>query len=71
MTLQEFDNTKFANGDKAIYHGVERIIKSVCFSEQLIGLSNLHPLEDIDWVRCENIEYIPLPIHNPNQLDLF
>jgi len=71
MTLQEFDNAKFASGDKAIYLGSERIIGTVDFTEKLIGLvSETHVLE-VDWVRCENIEYIPLPIENPNQLPLF
>lgn len=71
MTLEEFDNTKFASGDKAIYLECERIIRTVDFTERLIGLINEVQILEIYWVRCENIEYIPLPVINPNQLDLF
>jgi len=71
MTLEEFDSTKFASGDKAIYLGCERIIRTVDFTERLIGMIDQVNILEIDWVRCENIEYIPSPIVNPNQLDLF
>ena len=71
MTPEEFDSTKFASGDKAIYLECERIIRTVDFTERLIGLVNEVHILEVEWVRCENIEYIPSPIINPNQLDLF
>lgn len=71
MIIEEFDVTKFRTGDKAIYLESERIIRTVDFTERLIGLVNEVHILEVDWVRCENIEYIPLPVENPNQLPLF
>ena len=62
MTIQEFNNTRFGNGDKAIYNGQEYDISSVDFVEALVGIEENIPgaePEEISWKRCENITYVP------------
>ena len=62
MTHLEFSITSFGKGDKAIYKGVAYQIKSVDFVEELIGMIGVFDEDDkeeITWVRCESIEYIP------------
>tara|TARA_R110000744_G_scaffold334935_1_gene440279 strand:- start:466 stop:651 length:186 start_codon:yes stop_codon:yes gene_type:complete len=61
MTREEFENTDFRKGDKAIYQGIECDIVSIEFVEGLLGIKHKN-YEQIDWCRCESIEYKPL--HN-------
>ena len=64
MTIEEFNNTRFGNGDQAVYNkdGIRYQIKSLDFDEKLVGIitdsDNLVDGE-LTWVRCENINYIP------------
>lgn len=61
MTKEEFNQTSFGAGDKAIYQGEEYPIASVDFEEQLIGLVGVVSGADedhISWVRCENCEVL-------------
>jgi hypothetical protein len=57
MTIEEFNNTRFGNGMKVIYKGVENDIVSVDFEESLIGLGDVEEGE-IYWVRCENVNLV-------------
>lgn len=62
MTQEEFNQTSFGNGDRAIYKNKVYPVASVDFEENLIGLlMNISGGEegDISWVRCENVEFIP------------
>ena len=58
MTLQQFNNTRFGAGMRCIYKGQTRDIGSVEFEEKLLGLVNEWDDEELNWVRCENIELI-------------
>lgn len=62
MTIQEFNKTRFASGDRVIYKGKKFVICTLDFEEALIGfdmdLEGAEP-ETISWVRCENCEYLP------------
>lgn len=56
MTLNEFENTAFGAGMKAVYISDVYAISAVNFQEFLIELR-----DDDDqciWVRCENIELV-------------
>ncbi len=62
MTQQEFLSTSFGKGDEAIYKKKSYRIKSVDFEEMLIGIIGLFDEsdeDDVTWLRCENIEYVP------------
>lgn len=64
MSQEEFEKQRFGAGDKATYKdGNTYVVASVDFEEKLIGLlmniSGGEP-DDISWVRCENVDYIPL-----------
>jgi len=66
MTQEEFKKTSFGNGDSAKYKNKIYQIAQVDFEEMLIGMLMNIPGGDwteISWVRCENIEFIPKPIH--------
>jgi hypothetical protein len=61
MTIQEFKNTGFYKGIKAVYKGESHLVYSVDFEECLLGLvrgddiKKYHMgIEDMNWVRCEN-----------------
>lgn len=64
MTIEEFNNTRFGFGIKAIYDGKVYDIESIDFQEAIFGLNNGtvecskcgHEFIDILWVRCENCE---------------
>ncbi len=63
MTAEEFDKQSFGAKDKARYKdGNVYNVATVDFEEQLIGLlmnvSGGEP-DDVSWVRCENVEYMP------------
>jgi len=60
MTQEEFNNASFTSGDKAIYQGKECPIVQIDFLEQLFGIDFFDDTENLSWVRCENVEYIPL-----------
>lgn len=63
MTITQFETTRFGNGDKAKYDGEVYPIAQVDFKECLIGLLGVcegGEDDDINWVRCENIELIAL-----------
>jgi hypothetical protein len=64
MTIEQFNNTSFGKEDKCIYKRGEYLIASLDFEEKLIGLllyiEGSKYENEITWVRCENIEYIPL-----------
>ncbi len=58
MTRQEFNKSKWGAGMKAAINGSVRDIVSVDFEQKLIGLEIEGDDENIDWVRCENVELI-------------
>jgi hypothetical protein len=62
MTLEEFSNTRFGFGMRAIYKGQVYLVKTVDFEESLLGLLLPDNQEgddwEVSWVRCENIELI-------------
>ena len=61
MTIQEFNETRFGKGDKAIYKDENYAIATLDFEEKLIGLHGVClgvDDDDVTWVRCENIEFI-------------
>lgn len=60
--ISKFMDSRFGGGDRAIYKGKHYPIISVDFEEQLVCIPS--PYEgcdenDIQWVRCENVEIIP------------
>ena len=61
MTIEEFNNSGFGTGDRALYHGEIYLISALDFEEKLVGLllhiSGGDP-EEISWVRCENITHL-------------
>lgn len=62
MKIIEFNNQRFGSGDKVRYRdGNIYEIASLDFIENLIGLKmNISggDIDDITWVRCENVEYL-------------
>ena len=61
MTIQEFNETSFGKGDKAIYKNETYPIATVDFQESLIGLHGVclgAEEDDITWVRCENVKFV-------------
>lgn len=63
MTTEEFDRQSFGKGDKAKYKdGNIYDVAIVDFEERIIGLlMNIDGAEpnEVSFVRCENVEYIP------------
>jgi hypothetical protein len=64
-SIKEFMNSSYGGGDTAIYKGKEYPVFSVDFEEQLVAIPS--PYEgcdenEIQWVRCENIEIIPFGV---------
>jgi len=55
MEKDQFDKQVWKSGMKAKYHGGEFEIATVNFEEQLVGLWDK---EEVNWVRCENIDLI-------------
>lgn len=58
MTVEEFNQRRYGAGMKCLYKGQELDIVSVDFEEALIGLEIEGDDENINWVRCENVEII-------------
>jgi len=57
MTIEELRKTTFRKGDKAKYYDVIAEIIEIEYTEALFGLRQ--GKDEIEWVRCENITYIP------------
>jgi len=57
MTIEELRKTTFRKGDKAKYYDVIAEIIEIEYTEALLGLRQ--GKDEIEWVRCENITYIP------------
>lgn len=57
MNIEDFDKTRFGNGDTAIYKGKQYLIAQVDFEERLFGLVE-GKKDEAMWVRCENIQFI-------------
>ena len=55
MKLEEFEKQAWKSGMRAKYHGGEFDIATVNFEESLIGLLDK---EEVNWVRCENVELV-------------
>lgn len=55
MTQEEFSKTGFYGGMPVTYKDETRIVRSVDFMEDLVGLVSKDDQGDIDWVRCENV----------------
>lgn len=60
MTREEFSKKGFYGAMPVIYKDKVRLVRSVDFEEDLIGLVSECDQGDIDWVRCENVS-IQLP----------
>ena len=58
MTIDKFNKTSWGANMTCIFNGQERKISSVNFDQELIGLSVDSNEDDLDWVRCENINLI-------------
>lgn len=63
--ITHFMDRSFGGGDRVIYKGKQYPIISVDFEEQLVGIPS--PYEgcdenEIQWVRCENVEIIPFGV---------
>lgn len=59
VTQEQFDSIKWTGGMKAKYKDKNYDIGSVCFEEKLIGITGYctgADENDLQWVRCENIE---------------
>ena len=72
MTTEQFDKQGFGAGDKVRYKdGNVYDVATVDFDERLIGLlmhiSGGEP-DDVSWVRCENVDYIPAPVNSSGKL---
>ena len=62
MTIEDFNKTGFRAGDNGIYKNKEYEIASLDFEEKLIGLLGVcegGEDDDITWVRCESVIYVP------------
>jgi hypothetical protein len=57
MTKEQFEKQEWKSGMKAKYHGGEFDIVTVNFEESLVGLGD-DKSEEVNWVRCENIEVV-------------
>ena len=62
MTIEELRKTQFRKGDKAKYYNVIAEIIEIEHTEALLGLRQGE--DEIEWVRCENIIYIPCALGN-------
>ena len=58
MTQEQFRNQEWGVGMECTYKGKTRDIISVDFEEDLIGLA-ADWSDQIQWVRCENVELTP------------
>lgn len=61
MEIKEFNETSFSSGMRCIFKMKTRVILNVNFDQALIGLKedcDGCDEDDIEWVRCENIELI-------------
>jgi hypothetical protein len=58
MTLDEFNERYWTNGMTCEYGGVRREIVRVDFVEQLIGLKSDSNPDEVDMVRCENVNQV-------------
>jgi len=58
MDIETFEKTRWKAHMKALYRNKKHIIASVDFAENLVGLEINEMPDDINWVRCENIELI-------------
>jgi len=67
MTLEEFSKQGWGYGMQAEYKGTAYPVGSVDFEESLVGLHDVIPnLDEITWVRCENVTVLPRPEGLPN-----
>ncbi len=60
MTLQEFSNARSAKGDRAIYKNIVYFFSQIDFEDCIIGIRKHEKEKEFEWVRCENIEYLPV-----------
>ena len=58
MKIEEFNNTGFGSGMKAIYDGDTYSVSSVNFKEALVAIVDLNDFDEPMWVRCENIDLV-------------
>jgi len=58
MTIEEFNNMSWGAGGKVIYDCNECDVISVNFAEALLGIDEFDDIDNLSWVRCENIEII-------------
>lgn len=59
MTQEEFNKTSFGNGDKVEYNKKIYLVHSVDFIEALFAIDVCNDIENLSWVRCESVEFIP------------
>jgi len=59
MTVEEFMNSRFGAGDKVKYKGVIYTVYSTDFEEALFAIDVCDDFENLSWVRCDNVEFIP------------
>jgi hypothetical protein len=57
MTIEEFNNTRFGAGDSVIYKNELWPIVAVEFEEALFAIT-VAVADQMNWVRCENCQYI-------------
>jgi hypothetical protein len=57
MTIKEFNETGWSGGMFCLYKGKQHAIGSCDFEEGLVGIVD-ESIDDISWVRCENITLV-------------
>lgn len=68
MTIEEFKKTGFRKGDKAKYYNTTAEIIEIEFVECLLGLRQ--GKDEIEWVRCESVIYIPWRAANERMVEI-
>jgi len=63
MTKAEFLNSSYGGKDKVEYKGLIYDIYQVDFEERLFAINQYNDEDNLSWVRCENVEFIPWNNH--------
>jgi len=59
MTKNDFFSSRYGYGDKVCYKGNIYLVYSADFEEALFAIDLCNDPENLSWVRCESVEFIP------------
>jgi hypothetical protein len=58
MTIEQFYITSYRCGDKVSFKGQYYEIEAIDFEQCLFGINETGDGNQIDWKRCENVDFI-------------